>query len=61
MVDKMISLHDDGTWEMVLLPFEKSVVGCRWVFTVKYLSHETVELANGYTHDIDYAETLTCG
>ena len=67
MVDEMIALHDNGTWEMVSLPSRKSVVGCRQVFTDKYLLDKTVErykarlVAKGYiqTYGIDYADTFS--
>ena len=67
MIDEMTTLHDNGTWEMVPLLSGKSVVVCRWVFTVKYLSDGTVErykvrlVAKGYTqtYGIDYAETFS--
>ena len=69
MVDEMTALHDNGTWEMIPLPFGKSVVGCRWVFIVKYLSDGTFErygaclVVKGYTqtlgvetfYGVDYA------
>ena len=35
MVDEMAALHSTGTWDLVVLPFGKSPVGCRWVYTVK--------------------------
>ena len=55
MIDEMTTFHDIGTWEMVPLAFGKFVVGCQWVFTMKYLPDGTVELyrvhifAKGYT------------
>ena len=65
MVDEMMTLHDNGTWELVPLPPRVSLVGYRWVFIVKYLPDGTVELykarlvAKGYTqiYGVDYAET----
>ncbi|KAL6321521.1 hypothetical protein AAG906_019701 [Vitis piasezkii] len=35
MVDEMDALHSNGTWDLVVLPFGKSTVGCRWVYIVK--------------------------
>ena len=55
MVDEMAALHDNGCWKMILLPLESFVVGCLWVFTVKYIPDGTVErykmrlVAKGYT------------
>ncbi|PHU25083.1 Alpha N-terminal protein methyltransferase 1 [Capsicum chinense] len=35
MIEEMTALHDNGTWELVPFPKGKTVVGYRWVFTVK--------------------------
>ncbi|RVW48779.1 Retrovirus-related Pol polyprotein from transposon RE1 [Vitis vinifera] len=35
MVDEMAALHSNDTWDLVVLPSGKSIVGCRWVYTVK--------------------------
>ena len=35
MVDEMAALHSTSTWDLVLLPTNKSPIGCRWVYTVK--------------------------
>ena len=35
MVDEMTALHSNDTWDLVVLPFGKSTVGCRWVYIVK--------------------------
>ena len=35
MIDELSALHNSGTWELAPLPSGKSVVGCRWVFTIK--------------------------
>ena len=31
----MQTLDDNGTWNLVQLPTEKKVIGCRWMFGVK--------------------------
>ena len=55
MVDEMMALHENGTWELVSLSPGKSLVGCPWLFTVKYFPDGTVEsykaclIAKGYT------------
>ena len=35
MVEEMDALYSNGTWELVAFPPRKSLVGCRWVYTVK--------------------------
>ena len=35
MVDEMVALHSNDTWDLVVLPSGKSTVGCRWVYAVK--------------------------
>lgn len=43
MNEEMKSLQKNSTWEVVELPEGKKVVGCRWVFTVKYKADGTIE------------------
>ena len=31
----MATLHSTDTWDLVVFPFGKFPVGCRWVYTVK--------------------------
>ncbi|RVX13579.1 Retrovirus-related Pol polyprotein from transposon RE2 [Vitis vinifera] len=35
MVDEMVVLHSNDTWDLVVLPSGKFTVGCHWVYTVK--------------------------
>ena len=35
MVEEMAALHSSGTWDLVSLPIGKTLVGCRWVYTMK--------------------------
>jgi hypothetical protein len=35
MKEELLALQKNKTWELVCLPEEKKVVGCKWVFTVK--------------------------
>ena len=38
----MEALDDKGTWDLVPLPTRKKVIGCRWVFTVKFNPYGSV-------------------
>ena len=61
----MNALKKNGTWEVVDLPREKKVVGCKWVFTIKSKADGSVErykarlVAKGFTqtYGIDYLVT----
>ena len=35
MTEEMDALYSNDTWELVALPFGKSPIGCRWVYTLK--------------------------
>ena len=67
MEDEMLALRETGTWELVSLPPGKSVVGCRWVYTVKMHPDGTLDrlkarlVAKGYTqvYGLDYSETFS--
>ena len=67
MREEMSALKKNQTWELVDLPSEKKVVGCKWVFSVKYKSDRSLERykarleAKGYTqtYGVDYQETFT--
>ena len=60
-------MESNQTWEIVLLPKNKIVVGCKWVFKIKYNAYGTVErykarlVAKGYTQTagIEYLETFS--
>lgn len=65
--EEMKALEKNTTWEPVYLPKGKIVVGCKWVFNVKYGSDGSLEMykarlvAKGFTHTygIDYSETFS--
>lgn len=52
---EITALEALGTWSVVSLPDGKHVIGCKWVYTIKYLSNGTIErykarlVAKGYT------------
>ncbi|PNX65657.1 receptor-like protein kinase [Trifolium pratense] len=55
MIDEMCALQSSGTWELVPLPPGKSLVGCRWIYTVKVGPDGKIDrfkarlVAKGYT------------
>ena len=67
MIKEMDALTDNGTWDLVLLPVGKKVIGCRWVFTMKVnLDGSIAQLkarlvAKGYAHTygMDYSDTFS--
>jgi len=67
MNEEIESLLKNKTWELVECPPGKRLVGCRWMFTIKYKANGIIErfktrlVAKGYTqiYGIDYTETFT--
>nr|AAU93584.2 Polyprotein, putative [Solanum demissum] len=61
------ALEDNGTWKLVNLPASKPVIGCKWIFKIKYQADGKVDrfkaslVAKGYnqTEGIDYQETFS--
>ena len=41
--DEMKALQDNHTWELTTLLDRKKIVGCKWVFTVKYKTNGAIE------------------
>ena len=52
---ELASLEANGTWTMVNLPPGHQLIGCRWVYKIKYKSNGSIErykaclVAKGYT------------
>ena len=67
MEAEMSALSQNATWSLVTRSQEKTIVGCRWMYTVKYLPDGSIEhlkarlVAKGYTqiYGVDYAETFS--
>lgn len=63
MLQRLVGLEKNKTWELVDLPKGKN----RWVFIIKYKAYGTLErykarlVAKGYnqTYGIDYLETFS--
>jgi hypothetical protein len=36
------ALHKNKNWDLVKLPNEKKVVGCKWVFTIKHKANGSI-------------------
>ena len=55
MTEEIDALYFSGTWELVALPLGKSLIGCRWVYTVKVGPDGKIDrlkarlVAKGYT------------
>ena len=67
MLEEMRALHNSGTWDLVPAPPGKSIVGCRWIFTIKVGPDGSVDrlkarlVAKGYTQvfGLDYGDTFS--
>ena len=66
MEEEINALHELNTWDLTNLPPDKDVVGCLWVFAIKYLPDGSIKrlkarlIAKGYTHNpgVDFFETF---
>ena len=66
VMEEMGALIGNQTWEIVKLPPNKKIVGCRWIFTIKHKADGSIErykarlVAQDFTqtYGIDYDETF---
>ncbi|KAM1496471.1 hypothetical protein ACFXTO_031069 [Malus domestica] len=67
MTEEIEALHSQGTWSIVDLPYNKNLVGCKWVFKIKRNFDGTIArykarlVAKGFNqeHGLDYGETFS--
>ena len=67
MREELDALSKNYTWDLVILPLRKFVVGCKWIYKIKTHFDGSVEryksclVAKGFTqeYEIDYEETFT--
>ena len=63
----MSTLFENATWSLVTHPLVKTIVGCHWVYTVKYLPNGSIACLKAHldakrynqTYGVDYAETFS--
>lgn len=67
MLDEVIALHANHTWDLVLCPPDANVVSGRWIFRHKHKSDDSLKrykvrgVLRGFSQQpgIDYAETFS--
>ena len=64
MEEEMHALEENETWDLVDAPKGVKLIGCRWVYKLKYNTDNRYKsrlVAKGYArkHNIDYDETLS--
>jgi len=55
MQDELNALATNNTWTITSVPPDKTAIGCRWIYKIKYKSNGTIDrykarlVAKGYT------------
>ncbi|KAL0559508.1 hypothetical protein IC582_004121 [Cucumis melo] len=66
-MEEMKAFEKNRTWKICALPKGHKTIGCKWVFSLKYKAHGTLDrhkarlVAKGFTqtYGIDYSETFS--
>ena len=67
MKAELQALQSNETWRLTLLPPQKTAIGCRWIYKIKYRADGSIErykarlVAKGYTQmeGLDYLDTFS--
>ena len=66
MQNELVALEQNNTWTLTNLPHGKTLIGCKWIYRIKYKYDGTIEkykvrlVAKGYTQvkGVDHFDTF---